>query len=47
MGGISSGEKDGTKVNNNGTINRHMHGYDISNKSAAGAQSEVKNITVL
>ena len=43
IGGISSGEKDGTKVNNNSAINKNMHGYDISNESAAGAQSEVKN----
>ena len=43
IGGVSSGQKDGIKVNNNGTINRNMRGYDISNESAAGAQSEVKN----
>ena len=41
IGGISSEEKDGTKVNN-GTINGNMHGY-IPNESAVGAQSEVKN----
>ena len=43
IGGISSGGKDGTKVNNNGTINGNMHGYDISSEGAVGAQSEVKN----